>query len=181
MQAVCSGGGRRSDHMQAKHDHWTDCTCIRWGACRMLNLSSSVENRTSESIYKKKKLQTRSRCPRQQCCFRALGRNTKRLSRNACDSGSVWTMLTVSKSPKSTYLPATMWLTVFTRIGEKPGPNTNDCWSSSPKSTLATKELSLSNTGTEAPAKNGTVKLAKPWGSEGKVITCCSRKSASRS
>ena len=88
-------------------------------------------------------------------------------------------MLTDSKSPKSTYLLATIWLTVFAGIGEKLGPTTNGCWSSGPDGRLAAKELSLSGTGTETPAvievlkvsecgvvkvatKDGTVKLGVP-------------------
>ena len=88
-------------------------------------------------------------------------------------------MLTDSKSPKSTYLPATIWLTVFAGIGEKPGPTTNGCWSSGPEGRFAANVLSLSGTGTEAPAvidvlkigergvakvatKDGTVKLGLP-------------------
>ena len=88
-------------------------------------------------------------------------------------------MLTDSKSPKPTYLPATIWLTVFGGIGEKLGPTTNGCWSSSPDGRLATKELLLSRTGTEAPTvikvlkigerrvanvatKDGTVRLGLP-------------------
>ena len=102
-------------------------------------------------------------------------------------------MLTDSKSPKPTYLPATIWLTVFGGIGEKLGPTTNGCWSSSPDGRLATKELLLSRTGTEAPAvikvlkigerrvanvatKDGTVRLGLPWVAEGKDIACCSGK-----
>ena len=96
-----------------------------------------------------------------QRCFLVLGRNTKRTSRNASDSGLVWTMLTDGKSPKSTYLPATIWLTVFAGIGEKPGPTTNGCWSSSPDGRLVTKELSLSGTGTEAPAVIEVLKISE--------------------
>ena len=102
-------------------------------------------------------------------------------------------MLTDSKSPKSTYLPATIWLTVFAGIGEKPGPTTNGCWSSGPDGRFAAKVLSLSGTGTEAPAvidvlkigergvakvatKDGTVKLGLPCVAEGEDIACCSGK-----
>ena len=62
---------------------------------------------------------------------------------------------------------------------KKQGPTTNGCWSSGPDGRLAAKELSLSGTGTEAPAvikvlkigkrriakvatKDGTVKLGLP-------------------
>ena len=99
-------------------------------------------------------------------------------------------MLTDSKSPKSTYLPATIWLTVFAGIGEKPGPTTNGCWSSGPDGRFAAKVLSLSGTGTEAPAvidvlkigergvakvatKDGTIKLGLPCVAEGEDIACC--------
>ena len=102
-------------------------------------------------------------------------------------------MLTDSKSPKSTYLPATIWVTVFAGIGEKLGPTTNGCWSSGPNGRLAAKELLLSGTGTEAPAvvdvlkigqrgvakvatKDGTVKLGLPCVAEGEDIACCSGK-----
>ena len=108
--------------------------------------------------------------------------------------GSVWTLLTDNRSHKSTYLPATIWLSVFAKIGEKLGPTMNGCWSSSPEGKLATKELSLNGTGTEAPTmiealkigehrvgnvatiKDGTVKLSLPWVAEGKGISCCSWK-----
>ena len=36
--------GGRPDRIPAKHDHWTDSMCAGWKACRMLNLSSRVEN-----------------------------------------------------------------------------------------------------------------------------------------
>ena len=102
-------------------------------------------------------------------------------------------MLTDSKSPKSTYLPATIWLTVFAGIGKKLGPTTNGCWSSGPDGRFAAKVLSLSGTGTEAPAvidvlkigergvakvatKDGTVKLCPPCVAEGEDIACCSGK-----
>ena len=108
--------------------------------------------------------------------------------------GSVWTLLTENRSHKSTYLPATIWLSVFARMGEKLGPTMNGCWRSSPEGKLATKELSLNSTGTEAPTmievlkigehwvgnvatiKDGTVKLGLPWVAEGKGISCCSWK-----
>ena len=65
------------------------------------------------------------------------------------------------------------------RAGEKLGPTTNSCWSSGPDGRFAAKVLSLSGTGTEAPAvievlkisergvakvatKDGTVKLGLP-------------------
>lgn len=38
--------------------------------------------------------------------FLALGRNTNGLSRNACNSGSVWTMLTESKPPRNSRFAA---------------------------------------------------------------------------
>ena len=102
-------------------------------------------------------------------------------------------MLTDSKSPKSMYLPATIWLTVFAGIGEKPGPTTNGCWSSGPEGRFAANVLSLSGTGTEAPAvidvlkigergvakvatKDGTVKLGLPCVAEGEDIACCTGK-----
>ena len=126
-------------------------------------------------------------------CFLELGKTTKHPSRNACDCRSVWTTLTGNKSPKSTYLPATIWLIVFARIGKKPGPTTKGCWSSGPEGKLATKELSLNGTGTEVPAvievlnisecgvanvatKEGTVKLGLLWDDEGESIGCCSWK-----
>ena len=117
-------------------------------------------------------------------CFLELGKTTKHPPRNACDCRSVWTMLTGNKSPKSTYLPATIWLIVFARIGKKPGPTTKGCWRSGPEGKLATKELSLNGTGREVPAvievlkigecgvanvatKEGTVKLGLLWDAEG--------------
>ena len=109
-------------------------------------------------------------------------------------------MLTESKSPKSTYLPTTIWLTVFAGIGEKPGPTTNGCWRSGPDGKFAAKVLLLSGTGTEAPAvidvlkicergvakvaiKDGTGKLGLPCVVEGgkvppeakKDAVCCDR------
>ena len=104
-------------------------------------------------------------------------------------------MLTDSKSPKSTYLPATIWLTVFAGIGEKPGPTTNGCWSSGPDGRFAAKVLSLSGTRTEAPAvidvlkigergvakvatKDGAVKLGLPCVAEDDDIACCSGKAS---
>ena len=98
-------------------------------------------------------------------------------------------MLTESKFPKSTYLPATIWLTVFAGIGEKPGPTTNGCWSRGPDGRFAAKVLSLSGTETEAPAmidvlkisecgvakvatKDGTVKLGPPCMVEVEDIAC---------
>ena len=101
--------------------------------------------------------------------------------------------MTDSKSTKSTYLPATIWLTVFAGIGEKPGPATNGCWSTGPDGRFAAKVLSLSGTGTEAPAvidvlkigecgvakvatKDGTIKLGLPCVAEGEDIACCYRK-----
>ena len=107
---------------------------------------------------------------------------------------SVWTLLMDNRSHKSTYLPATIWLSVFARIGEKLGPTMNGCWSSSPEGKLATKEPSLNGTGTEAPTmievlkigehrvgnvatiKDGTVKWGLPSVTEGKGISCCSWK-----
>ena len=107
---------------------------------------------------------------------------------------SVWTLLTENRSHKSTYLPATIWPSVFAGMGEKLGPTMNSCWSSRPEGKLATKELSLNGTGTEAPTmievlkigehgvgnvatiKDGTVKLGLPWVAEGKGISCCSWK-----
>ena len=61
-------------------------------------------------------------------------------------------MLTDSKSPKSTYLQllATIWLTVST-----------GCWSSGRDGTLATKELSLSGTGTETPTVIEVLKIGE--------------------
>ena len=67
----------------------------------------------------------------------------------------------------------------MSELVKKQGPTTNGCWSSSPDGRLAAKELSLSGTGTEAPAvievlkigkrriakvatKDGTVKLGLP-------------------
>ena len=99
-------------------------------------------------------------------------------------------MLTDSKSPKSTYLPATIWLTVFSKTGEKRGPTTNFCWSSGPDGRFAAKVLSLSGPSTEAPAvidvlkigerrvvkvatKHGTVKLGLPCVAEGEDIASC--------
>ena len=91
------------------------------------------------------------------------------------------------------FLPATIWLTVFAGTGEKPGPTTNSCWSSGPDGRFAAKVLSLSGTGTEAPAvidvlkigergvakvatKDGTEKLGLPCVAEGEDIACCSGK-----
>ena len=48
----------------------------------------------------------------------------KNKGKRTCDSGSVWTMLTDSRSLKSTNLPLTIWLTVLAGTGEKPGPTT---------------------------------------------------------
>lgn len=74
-------------------------------------------------------------------------------------------------------------------MGEKPGPTTNGCLSGGPNSKLATKELLLNGTGTEAPTvievlkigecgvgkvapKDGTMQLGLPWDADGKVIAC---------
>ena len=66
---------------------------------------------------------------------------------------------------------ATIWLTVFAGIGEKPEPTTNGCWSSGPDGRFAAKVLSLSGTGTEAPAvikigERGVAKVATKDGTE---------------
>ena len=55
------------------------------------------------------------------------GVKTKRPSKRTCDSGLVWTMLTDSRSLKSTNFPLTIWLTVLAGTGEKPGPRTKGC------------------------------------------------------
>ena len=67
---------------------------------------------------------------------------------------------TESKSPKSMYLPAIIWLTVFAGIGEKPGPTTSGCWSRGPDGRFAAKMLSLSGTETEAPAVIDVLKIS---------------------
>jgi len=70
-------------------------------------------------------------------------------------------MLTDDISPKSTYFPATVWLTVFTGNGGKLGQTTNDCWRGGPNGRFAAKVLSLSGTGTEAPAVIDMFKIGK--------------------
>ena len=44
---------------------------------------------------------------------------------------------------------------------KKQGPTTNGCWSSGPDGRLAAKELSLSSTGTEAPAVIEVLKIGE--------------------
>ena len=128
------------------------------------------------------------------CCFLALVKSTNHLSKNACDSGSVCSVLTESNCPKSMHLPTTIWRTVFPGIDEKPGPTTNDCWSNGPNGRFAVKVLSLSGTKTEGgPAainvlkigerrvtkvgtNDGAVKLGLPCVVEGEDIAYCSGK-----
>ena len=59
--------------------------------------------------------------------FLVEGANTKRLSKITVDSGSVCTMLADSKSHRSRYFLAKIWLIILAGIGKKPRPTTKGC------------------------------------------------------